>query len=301
MCIIMAFCLAALPVFAVNVDYEGELDPRTEEPVAEMDEEDIKRASVGSGAYYNSEMRSFIYTVNGLEVSMNVPSGIVTTSAVSITLPKNLKASLYRNGLAVEKPDFTQIDMVGKYVVLFEGESAVTLEFTIVGSVTGIIGGYTVPEGFYITSASFNGEELNSVYNYVDMGKEGDYEIRYRSADVDVSYTLAVTIDHTAPELKLEAVVNGVAAGPVDISDLEEGCKVTITHNGQKMNYQQELTKSGKYEIDLEDKAGNTNSYKFKIRVYFNFNSIIFFIIVVLVIAALGAYIVISRRKLRTR
>lgn len=301
LCVIMALCFAVLPAAAVNVDYEGELDPRTEEPVNAMSEEDIKRASVGSGALYDSETRCYIYSVNGLEVSMNVPSGIITTSAVAVVLPKTLKAVLYRNGVVCEKPDYSNINTVGKYVLVFDTDKAQTLEFTIVGDVTGIISGYTMPDGFYVTSASFNGETINAIYNYIDMTKEGAYDIRYRSADNDVSYSLAVTIDHTPPELKLEAVKDGYAEGPVDISDLEDGCAISIIHNDKAINYQQTLSKSGKYEINLEDKAGNTNSYKFRIRVYFNFNSVVFFIIVIAVIAALGVYILVSRRKLRTR
>ena len=116
-----------------------------------------------------------------------------------------------------------------------------------------------------------------------------------------MSYTLQTVIDHTPPTQALENEVNGLARGPVDISDLEEGCRIGITLNGGKMNYRKELTLSGDYEIVLQDPAGNLTNYEFSILVYFDSNSGIFFALVVLVLVGTGIYLYRERKRVLVR
>ena len=135
----------------------------------------------------------------------------------------------------------------------------------------------------------------------VSMSEDGKYRVQYECARNGMSYTLQTVIDHTPPKLALENVVNGLAKGPVDISDLEEDCKIAITLNGGSMSYRKELTMSGDYRILLRDEAGNLTNYEFSILVYFDANSWIFFGLVLLVIAGVGAYLYIERKRMRVR
>ena len=109
------------------------------------------------------------------------------------------------------------------------------------------------------------------------MQKDGSYQVQYECPKSGMSYTLQTIVDHTPPKLALENVVNGLAKGPVDISDLEEDCKIAITLNGGSMSYREELTLSGDYVIVLQDEAGNLTDYTFTILPYFDTSSWIFF------------------------
>lgn len=126
--------------------------------------------------------------------------------------------------------------------------------------------------------------------------------VDYRCARSGRTYTLEVLIDHTPPVLALEAVENGKARGPVSLADLEEGAGAAISYNGGSwQGYQETLTKSGDYKVLVQDAAGNMTTYEFTIMIYFDANSMIFMALVAGVIAAVGVYLWLSRKRLRVR
>ena len=63
----------------------------------------------------------------------------------------------------------------------------------------------------------------------------------------------------------------------------------------------QELTESGNYHLWLQDPAGNSTDYQFKIQIYLNINAIVFVVLILVLIALLVFYLIYSRRKLRVR
>jgi hypothetical protein len=156
-----------------------------------------------------------------------------------------------------------------------------------------------------LTVEDENGEQVAAKPQWdrgkVSMSQEGYYRVKYECARSGQSYTLQTVIDHTPPKLALENVVNGLARGPVDISDLEEGCKIGITLNGGKMSYREELTLSGDYKIILQDEAGNLTDYEFSILVYFDLSSWIFFAMVMLTVIGTGVYLYLERKRMRVR
>jgi hypothetical protein len=167
-----------------------------------------------------------------------------------------------------------------------------------------------MPAGFAITGVDLTVEDENGEMvagkpqwdrNKVSMSEDGVYRVQYECARNGLSYTLQTEIDHTPPTLALENVVNGLARGPVDISDLEEGCKIGISLNGGSMSYREELTLSGDYVIVLQDEAGNLTHYEFSILVYLDANSWIFFALVVLAVAGIGVYLYLERKRMRVR
>ena len=105
----------------------------------------------------------------------------------------------------------------------------------------------------------------------------------------------------TCSQYALEAVENGRARGPVSLADLEDGAAITIQLNGKQEPYREELTESGDYRIWVMDEAGNLTTYEFSILVYFDFNSLVFIGMLVAVLVAVGAYIVLSRKRLEVR
>lgn len=284
-----------------ETDYEGLLDIVTGEPVFKADAEESDRIVVGGGEY-DVRLHRYFYPVGSAEVGMTLPNGGVTTQKVALSVPDGLPVQISRSGNPVTVTDnnyeFTE---VGAYVVTFGADNDEELVFTVVGEVTGMLYDYTLPAGFTLTSLTVNAQEMPVNTNLIDMSEEGRYSISYRCVNTGVTHDLNVTVDHTPPTLALEAVKDGFASGPVDISDLEKGAAISIFLNGDSLKYAQTLTQSGTYRIIIADKAGNKTTYNFVIRVYNNASSYVFFVILIGMAAALTAYIVLSRRKLRVR
>lgn len=315
--LIAAVLLLQIPGFAIDLDYSGSLNSFTGEPTADKGSSANQDwISVTSGVYYDREKRVYVYELGGSSretVSSSVADGMIVTNEVEIIPSKGVNLRLYMNGNLVEDADVSLIDEVGRYVLEAQtsGSQYVRLmSFTIVGPSTCLINSYPMPSGFVIKSVEMNVKDENGEWvpaqpqwdrSKVLMQKDGSYQVQYECPKSGMSYTLQTIVDHTPPQLALENVVNGLARGPVDISDLEEGCKIGITLNGGKMSYREELTLSGDYEIVLMDEAGNRTNYAFTILVYLDSNSWIFFGLVVLVLAGIGFYLYRGRKNLRVR
>lgn len=283
----------------IDYDYEGELDIEGN-PEREDGDPGKREVTVG-GAVYDKLTRRYRYSVGDSAVEINFPNGIVTTSTVSVTVPTGMKARFFRDGNELDDLNPEAISEAGKYVAYFGNEDELCLKFTVVNHLTGAVSSYQMPAGFRVVSARLNGEDIPFDSNLVDMTEEGTYEIRYTCAVTGVTHGLNVTVDHTPPVLKLEAVKNGYADGPVDISDLEKDAVIAVTLDGKTIQYSKTLTKSGTYRIRLRDSAGNYNEYNFAIRIYFDSNSVAFILILAAAVAAVAGYLVYSRRHLRVR
>lgn len=283
----------------IDYDYDGELDIGGNPERGDSDP-DKREVTVGD-AVYDKLSRRYRYAVGDSAVEMNLPNGIITTSAVSVIVPTGMKAKFYRDGTELTEFDPKSITEAGKYVAYFGNADELTLKFTIVKQLTGAISSYQMPSGFRVTSVTLDGEAVPFDSYYVDLTEEGSYEIRCSCAATGVTHGLNVRIDHTPPTLKLEAVKDGYADGPVDISDLEKDASISITLDDKAISRTKTLTKSGTYRLQLRDKAGNYNEYNFAIRIYFDSNSIMFLVIVALAAAALAGYLIYSRKHLRIR
>ena len=317
-----AFLVAAVLLLqtmglAVTLDYSGPINSFTGEPVNEGNAssgEDM--VPVATGIYYDREERAYIYDLGGSSggaVSASVMDGMVVNEPVSINASQGLDLRLHRDGNVVEDVDLAMIEEPGRYVLearIMGDQYVRVLSFIVVGGTTNLVNSYPMPSGFVITNVEKSvrdetGEWVTAQPQWdrgkVDMNEDGFYRVQYECARNGMSYTLQTTVDHTPPTLALENVVNGLARGPVDISDLEEGCKIGITLNGGDMSYRNELTLSGDYEIILQDPAGNLTNYAFSILVYFDVNSLVFFGLVVLLIAGTGIYLYMERKNMRVR
>lgn len=301
----MAVLISVTPLWvtALEVDEGQELDIETDEPISEKQEKNKNRVTIANGITYDKSQKLYFYTVGNNEIGLNYPDGVVTTKKISVVIPNGMSAQLFVNGSEIVNPNFAEIKDPGSYVVMFRDQNETTLRFTIVNDVTGAINEYRMPTGFVINEVSLNGEKINTDGYRQELTEEGKYEIRYQCRETKVSYTLNVEIDHTPPTLELKAVnEEGVASGPVSLADLKKDTKLTVLLNGETTTYMdKELTKSGTYDLTLEDEAGNVTTYHFVIRFYFSFNSVALILIITLLIAALVIYIIRSRKNLRIR
>ena len=88
---------AALPVFAatdVNIDYEGEIDPITGEPVTEEKTANNQIVTMMTGVSYDRKKQKYLYSVpNSTEtISCSVADGMVTTDKVLLSVPSGIHA-----------------------------------------------------------------------------------------------------------------------------------------------------------------------------------------------------------------
>ena len=315
--LIAAMALTQVPCFAMNLDYSGPINNFTGEPTnVGGNSLDQDRILISSGIYYDRTTRSYVYDLGGRSdqtISASIMDGMIVNEPVRLEIAQGLDIRLYCDGVPVEEADLALIEAPGRYVLearLLEDQYVRIMGFTIVGATTGLINSYPMPAGFVVTDVEMtvqneNGEWVGAASqwdrNKVSLSENGNYRIRYECGRTGLGYILQTTIDHTPPTLALENVVNGLAKGPVDISDLEENCKIGISLNGGKMTYREELTLSGDYEIILQDEAGNVTNYSFTLLPYLDLHSWIFFGLVVMMVAGTGIYLYIERKRMRIR
>lgn len=309
--VILVLAALTLPVMADDDYTVTTVDPFTGLPLPEQTGEDAFVSSdyvyVNEYCHYDRLQRAFAYELGKISATplySSAPYGMVTTDAVTIELPTGINGTLYRDGVAVENADLRRVAEPGSYVVSISGGSTQPvqpLSFTIVTLTTGALDSYRVPDGFHISSVELDGEQQPFVANEASMITEGQYNISYVCDATGLGYNLNVNVDHTPPVLELANVRDGRASGPVDISDVEENCEITIIRDGKQISYNERLTQSGIYEIYLVDTAGNTNYYDFTILFYFNVTSVLFIVTVIVLILALVGYLIFTRKHLRVR
>lgn len=315
----VALLLNGSAAFAADIDYTGPLDTMTGQPASSSGNGETAqdaRIQISDHMFYDRTVRAYIYSVPGAalaEVEATVADGMVVNDPVRIEADKGVDLRIYRNGTLLENPNLANINEVGQYAVETKNlndQYARLFSFTIVGAYTGLINSYSMPTGFQITNVEMKvrGEDGGWVEapaqwdrNQVSLTTEGSYKIEYQCPRTGMTYKLQTVIDHTAPVLALENVVNGLADGPVSLADLENGCSIYVQLNGGAISYTQELTRSGDYVIILTDDAGNSTIYEFTILVYFDSNSWLFFGLLVAVLAGAGIYLHIERKRLRVR
>ena len=259
--------------------------------------------SIGNSAYYDTERDLYLYDTEIGTVECSVCDGMIVTDSVTVTSANSSALIIYKDGERLSQSDANLYEDSGYYVVQYNDNDGITksiLSFTIIPSVTGMIDEYDLPESFRATRITLNDNEI-TLTSDIDLKKEGEYHIVYELRQTQTTYTLDVTIDHTAPTLLLEAVNDGVAKGPVDISDVESGATIEILMDGKSYSYRDELTESGSYEITVSDAAGNESTYTFTIEVYLDNSAFAVIFIILALIIGVVVYMVLERKRLRVR
>lgn len=288
-----------------------EVDPYTDEPLSDYteigDEGGYTRVWVNHTTQYDRDEKLFAYEnadVSPSSFYASVADGMCVTEPVQIKIPEGVTPTLYCDGREVTDVNYEHIETPGAYVLEATGVGANSvriLEFSILTKITGKLETFSVPDGFTITDARLDGANTPHTSDTVDMKTEGGYVIHYRCGEIGKTYSLEVEVDHTPPTLKLEAVKDNVAKGPVDISDMEPGVTASIKLGNRTINPKGTLSQSGTYHIVLTDQAGNKTTYSFRILMYFNMSSIGFIILLLAAVSALIIYLAVSRNKLRVR
>ena len=300
------------PETQMNMDYSGEVDLYSGEPL-ETGSGDSNMlggmvVALQDGGSYNREDHTFAYSVTGtsLSVRSNVANNMVTTDPVSIVADDGLEIELYKNSKQQTDLDLTSISTPGQYTVVAKGTetSDQLMAFTVVSKNTGAIDRYVLPSGFAVSEVICDGKKLTDIsVSEVDLSQEGEYEIKYRCKATGVDYQLKLDIDHTPPEYKLVGVHKGIARGQVTVDGLTENDQVSLKYNGKEVGMPLGgiIRNVGRYRLTVTDKAGNSKAEDFTIRMYLNYQGIIFVTLIMALIIATIAFMVLSRKNMRIR
>lgn len=142
-----------------------------------------------------------------------------------------------------------------------------------------------------------NGEEKRLNYGTLELLEDGAYEVGVVANGTTYSFT--VTVDTTAPTLKLEGVEDkGITKNGVTLSDLSEKATVEVYRNDVKVEYTfgEMLTEAGEYRVIVTDEAGNTTAYTFEIQ---EGNGWIVIAVVVLIVVLLAGGVILILLKER--
>ena len=310
--------LPALPALAAGetegeadeFGYSGVLDPETGGPPGASAFSQDGRTEIGAGMGYDSRRELFVFSLaDGTELFCSAADGMAVTGRVTLDYGGPSALTVYRNGEAVDLGGSGELWVPGVYTVAAgDDASSRVLSFTLLGDSTNLLRSYTVPEGFLLRGAERDGEEIEYSRYTVDLEQEGKYVIRSRCPAIDRDYTLNVTVDRTPPALLLSGSVgrDGRVHSAVEISGLEAGDSLYVTHDGEPMGLTLDegrctLTDTGLYSVTAADAAGNTVTYEFTIMLYLNANAVVFILLLIAVVASVFIYAIWKRRSLKVR
>lgn len=314
--VIMALVLSVSAVFLtvyadndVNIDYEGEIDPYSGEPLDGESSGSEQNVAVMSGVSYDRKAHLFRYAVPSSAdvISCNIANGMVTTEDVYLDIPASVTAVLYQDGEALEDVDFSKIRDNGSYSLVISDSETKTqfLTFSIVSEKTGALTVFQVPKGFSLVNVMLDGEKQKYSLgaNTVDLKSEGEYEIEYRCDATAIKYSISLTVDHTPPQVTFSGVNNGVARNPVTIEGVEKSDTVKVIADGVEINISKDhiIRSPGNYTVSVTDDAGNSVTEEFRIQFYLNEQGLFFGLLVVAIIVMAIVYMLMSRKKLRVR
>jgi len=239
----------------------------------------------------------------GTVYTSNVPNGATVQQSVALNVSDVLQPQLYRSGVLLSDPDWGNITVPGAYSlsIMTDGELySGVLTFTILKENVGSVFEFTTPEYFRILKAKRNDESIPCTDYSVELTEEGVYSISYDCTALEKTYHLTFTVDHTPPQLLLDGVEEGVARGPVTLSGMEDGDTVEIYRDGELMAFSQTISPSGDYSVVIYDAAGNSTTYHFTIKTYFNRGTWVFMLLITLLSIMGILFVMYKRRKFRS-
>lgn len=220
-------------------------------------------------------------------------------NAVTVTANEPLRASLTKDGEAVEFAFGETIAAPGKYTLTLTDElgNVEEVSFTIVKPLVRIFEhNFDDMPGF--EKVTVNGADTRLNYGTLELMSDGAYEVAVYADGK--AYIFTVTVDNTAPGIVLTGVENGgKTKGSVTLSELSEEAAMTVYLNDTEIAYTlgEELNEVGRYRVVLTDACGNTSEYAFEILYSMNGGAIALIVIGLLLLAGGGAAVILMRRK----
>ncbi len=253
----------------------------------------------------------YVYTLpDGQAIRCNVPLGAATDSVVKYECTEGLtNLVVYRNGKMVEQAEGV-LGEPGSYNMTFWdlavfGEEShayrIDYSFTIDKAGPKNISYVKTPYGFSLMDARRNGEPLQvEDTEGIFLREDGPYHLMYSSgAD---TYIYEFERDTKAPALRFtpEFKEGELVKKKVGFEKLDPESEITIYRNGDLVSAPGNIiVVNGLYQIIVEDKAGNSRSYQFSVKVGTPLDMKRVVIISAVVLAVVAAAALYWRRNMR--
>ena len=190
---------------------------------------------------------------------------------------------------------------------LVGGQPKRLMSFTLLGKTSNLLHDFVVPDGFYILEAMRDGESIYEDRYSLNLEPEGVYYIEYECSSTNLVYKLETTVDRTPPGLVFQGKLDsqGRVRSKLEFRGLEPDDRIYLERSGEavvpELNSDGTGTvyDPGNYRMLVMDAAGNSVQYDFIILQYFDLQSWMFFLLVVLVVCAVAAYIILQRKRLK--
>ena len=220
-------------------------------------------------------------------------------NSVTLKANENITLTMTKNGEVMEYKLGTELLEPGVYTVKMVDSLGNTkeLSFTIVDALYGKFE-EEIDEMPGFGKVLVNGEEVKLEKGTLTLTASGTYEVAIVANGVEQKFT--VTVDATAPTLKLDGVENGGSTkGAVIISDVSSDATMKVYLDDVQIEYTagDELTEVGKYRIVLEDGVGNVSEYSFEILWKMPAAAIVLIVVAVLGAAGAVVWFVISKKR----
>ena len=307
----LAMLLLSLPAMAGDTGYTGVINPETGEPYDEQTPDSYgDRTAINSAMYYDWGTRDYVYPISGSlgEIHVSAADGMVLTSPVYVRAGSDASVFVYLNG-SEYTGSLSSCSAPGDYVVSAQvgGQIKRIMGFTLLGRVSSQLRDFVVPDGFYIVEATRDGESVYQDRYSVSLEGEGAYSIEYECSSTNLVYKLETTVDRTPPSLIFKGKTDrqGRIRSKLEFSGLEYGDGIYLARSGVQVAPETNsdgtgaIYDPGNYVMIVRDAAGNSVEYDFIILQYFNLESWMFFLLVVLIICAVAGYIIIQRKRLK--
>ena len=222
------------------------------------------------------------------------------SNSVTITANEEVTFVLTRDGEVVEYKPGDAITQPAAYTLTITdvlGNKA-EMSFTIVEPlVQKFEHNFDEVSGF--EKALVNGEEKRLNYGTLELFEDGTYEVGIVVGGK--TYTFTVTVDGTAPTIKLDGVENGgrTKRGVV-LSEPSEMAEVKVYRGEEGIEYKlgETISEEGEYRVTVTDECGNATVYTFTIEAGTNWALIILFIVLGLLIAGGLVFFFIRRKRI---
>ena len=244
-----------------------------------------------SYAFTTTVDKSVSYEINVHDKGFANSVTLKANENITLTMTKNGEVMEYKLGTEITEPAVYTVKMVDSLGNTKE------LSFTIVDALYGKFE-EEIDEMPGFGKVLVNGEEVKLEKGTLTLTASGTYEVAIVANGVEQKFT--VTVDATAPTLKLDGVENaGSTKGAVVISDVSDDATMKVYLDDVQIEYTagDELTEVGKYRIVLEDGVGNVSEYSFEILWKMPAAAIVLIVVAVLGAAGAVVWFVISKKR----
>ena len=231
------------------------------------------------------------YAININDKGLSNSVTVTANEEVTLVLTKNGEAVEYKLGDVITEPaayTLTITDALG---------NKAEVSFTIVEPlVQKFEHNFDETPGF--EKVLVNGEERRLNYGTLELFEDGTYDVGIVVSGK--TYTFTVTVDGTAPTLKLDGVENGgTTTGDVILSELSETAKVIVQRGEEKIEYKlgETISEEGEYRVTVTDECGNATVYTFTIEAGTNWTLIVLLVVLGLLVAGGLVFFFIRRKK----